>query len=95
MRMPSTGSSRTIEARGVGGTKINLREVSGTEIIVPYTDEDSKRKSVKFKCAKFYLAQQPKSSPPLSLLGLDFLKEHNLRLIVDMSKHEAYLERKE
>jgi len=78
-------------ASGLGGinNKVNLKSIDKVEIKVK-SDDGYKT----FKPKEFWLSYSPRTNSTVfhSLIGLDFLNEQRLKLVVNIPNNEAYLE---
>ena len=79
----------------MGGTKVSLYKLGKSEFIL--RSEGDKLESMAFdslKVARTAWTKKEATYAGESILGLDFLKELELKLFVDPSNDAAYLERK-
>jgi len=81
----------------IGGTSLDLHKLPEFDLVLEDAAGDALRLKVEGFCAAFgnkksqSAINQAKAIP--SILGLDFLRKHKLRLFVDAYKKEAYLEK--
>lgn len=85
-----TEHDRVAYGLGGPGNQVNLKEIKDVELIM----NDDRGVKQALKSSTFCMAYSPRNNSIVnhSLIGLDFLKEQKMNLIISLENNKAYME---